>query len=323
MELDQAQELTVKRLAKARFGGDEDAAYEAILETGLEHTLIPQIDRPSLTPEGEPRIHYTDRQNKTNPCIPVLPETPSVSPFDNLQILQTESTDSQRLHLPELLSELATICQYDGVDYDRLAFSIADSDGNWYGWGVNTLATALQATAARYDDVSREPGKAENVELLLPVRDSQLHVGVTHEIQREALRLSQFNFYTSGNPVGYEPSLQAIAGHYDRRLTVSEPVARGFSVRTSISVPPRQYLIEEDTEMVNRLVIDCPKSELPDVLPDQDFDPLPAECVMGVMPYVSPEAASDTQYWLTAVDACRLPTGTWALQLDGTPDDLV
>jgi len=320
MELDLSHERAVKRVAKTRFGGDEDAAFDAIFETGIKHTPIPKFQPPSLTRDGKLRIHYTDRQGRKNPCLPGHRHRPR---YDHFRVLGTEKTGNQYFELCELLSDVELICHYQGINHDNLSFSIADNEGNWFGWGVNTLATALQETTTRYDTVGREPEHAEIIEVLLPLKNAWLHCRVDHRHDPESFQIFQFKFYTKGKPVGYEPYLQAIADHFNRQLTVSKPVRRTFAFADSIPVTPITYLTGSDGEQVTRLIIDCPRSQLQEVSPHENTDFLPEECVIQVYPDVPVEEARDREYRLTNLCGFKLTTGTWVLECSGESDPIV
>lgn len=291
MEWRPPDEAAIERLADARFDGDMQAASRAVLETGLEHTPIPDRPRPSLETDDRTRRQYTEANTQQTLC---LAARFVLSQPTQLRVITTAATDQYSRRTEQVLAELALVCRYDGVDHERLAWTIADQTGNWFGWGVDTLASALREPRSRYRTVDRAPAEAETVELLLPVGNVTLHLTVCHEIQSGDCVLHRLDCYAPGDPVGYRPRLQAIAAQFDRWVQTARPVETAATASVAYPVEPAGYLTGPDDEWVTKLLIDCPPALIPDV---------------------------DDRWQVETVRALRLESGTWNLGLSGTWDE--
>lgn len=318
MEWRPPDEAAIERLAAARFDGDMQAASRAVLETGLEHTPIPDRPRPSLETDDRTRRQYTDANTQRIPCLAArfVPSQPT-----QLRVITTTATDQYSRPMAQFLATLALVCRYDGVDHERLAWTIADRTGNWFGWGVDTVATALREPRARYREVGRAPAEAETVELLLPIENATVHLTLTHEIQNGDCRLTGFECYAPGEPVGYRPRLQAIAAQFDRRLQTARPVATAATASVAYPVEPAGYLTDPDDEWVTKLLIDCSPALIPDVDDTAALATLPAQCVVWLTDHAPADVATDYRWQVETVRALRLENGTWNLGLSGTWDD--
>ena len=315
MEFGPSHKRAIERLANVQFDGDEQAAFEAIFETGVEHTPIPNNPSPAVPTEAWDGLQYTERQNKTNPCLPGYRDQVY---HHNLHATTTRPTDSNETRTEQLLADIALVCQYDAVTADRLAFSIADHAGNWFGWGLDTLGTALQQVGTRYDKVGRTPDEYEEVEVLVTVADGLLHLRSINECRTDTAELYRLCYYTSGIPLGHRPTFEAIATQFDRRLSQSNRDIPRFAFAEAISVEPIEYLTGDDDEWVTRLRIECPTQHLPEVGSEDTSSGYPRECILWLTDHLPVEEVHDHRYQINRLSGFQLGSGTWQLELKGT-----
>lgn len=303
----------IRELAHARFDGDVDAAYRAILDVGLDSVAVPRR-RGMATTEGDlDRVRYTETNDHTNDGV-FLRFFPG--PVDSLYSFGKSGYAT--MELSSFCAELETVTRYDGVHHEAAAFSLADWDGQWYGWSAADFATALRETDERHRRADRESVLAEDGRLLFRVDDVAVLVQFTHELTTNRIANVRLTMYAPGDPFGNRRRLETIARHFEGTLgaiSTADYYARG---RHREPVEPVAYLTKSSGgfEWVTRVVIERTPSLVRDALGHYGGT-FPRELVLNLKHHAPLRYAHDCRYQIEEYAVAELNGAVWNVTLEG------
>lgn len=308
----------IAALADAEYDGDYDQAYEHVLQTGLEHAVVPSEPGVEAGDGTLATLQYIDGQ--TGESAALFPECVTLGTDPNCQTGKVEHASRPR---ETVLAAWETLSQYPEIQLHEPVFSIADAGGQWIGWGLGDFVTALARTSDRYADGDRSATDSETLRVLLTGGGSHIQYTATHDPDTGTIRDEELAFW-SDRPGGIDNRVVAtVTNHLDADLDdiVSKTKSRRRRYELRLHPVPVIDVIEDDptADRAEKVLVDCAavsglqqRAEPPVALPEQ--------AVMHLSDSVPLDRIDEYTFVVNVITGMILQ-GTWAIGLQGYATD--
>lgn len=313
MGFDTGVDSQLQQLAMARFDGDLTAAYRTVLEAGLDVVAVPRNPGMLAAAGDLDRVRYTETNTDANAGLGLRRIPSTTGPW-----YRFGDADYLQMDRVELEDALKITSRYDGVHHDTASFTIADHQGQWYGWSFTDFITALQETDERYRAVGHEAIGTEWCSLFFAVEDVLVLVTFAHDIAAAHLHCVDLKLYATGEPIDITRRLHTIADHFGGTLGSSAPYSGFDVIDLNEPVEPIAYLPRAfpDESIVDRVVIECDIELVPDST--EVFEgSFPREVVLHLRDHTRADDANGHEYRILRATTAQLTAGHWNVSLWG------
>lgn len=205
----------IKDLAKARFDGDLNAAYTAVIKRGLKYTAVPEDS--IVVPDGEYACTFIESHSGRS-TFPT-PITFYRGLKNRLRLDYTYSANQRSLESSELTNALRTIGRYTQVDIDNAAFCIRRPRGLWAGFEFGNFIAALEQPIHRYQHSPFEQMERETFGFIFDCETGTISLSGTYVPEFDEVRDLSVRAFSIYLPIGIQKIIPTIFNHLGTRIT--------------------------------------------------------------------------------------------------------